>query len=182
MTTCMGNCLWWCLFVLSFFPRGVLDEILNLIEFLRVFLPTLYYNSSQNTTIKSCVTSVFYYLKWIRSACEIKIEALINWNRIWIKIVNSWEKMYKMIKTLNQVFTTKLFQQGYRCLKLRQAFSNFYRRHYELNWCLSLFRLFFGNLEVNWLLFLLPKYFIDVVWRIRDLQILLYVVSVKYHL
>ena len=23
---------WWCLFVLSFFPRGVLDEILNLIE------------------------------------------------------------------------------------------------------------------------------------------------------
>ena len=25
----MGN---WCLFVLSFFPRGVLDEILNLIE------------------------------------------------------------------------------------------------------------------------------------------------------
>ena len=41
MTTCLGNCrspgcrLWclcWCLFVLSFFPRGVLDEILNLIE------------------------------------------------------------------------------------------------------------------------------------------------------
>ena len=40
MTTCMGNCcspgcrLWclWCLFVLSFFPRGVLDEILNLNE------------------------------------------------------------------------------------------------------------------------------------------------------
>ena len=41
MTTCMGNCcspgcrlwsLWLCFFVLSFFPRGVLDEILNLIE------------------------------------------------------------------------------------------------------------------------------------------------------
>ena len=41
VTTCMGNCcspgcrlwcLWLCLFVLSFFPRGVLDEILNLIE------------------------------------------------------------------------------------------------------------------------------------------------------
>ena len=41
MTTCLGNCcspgcrlwcLWWCLFVLSFFPRDVLDEILNLIE------------------------------------------------------------------------------------------------------------------------------------------------------
>ena len=41
MTTCMGNCfspgcrlwcLWWCLFVLSFFPRGVLDKILSLIE------------------------------------------------------------------------------------------------------------------------------------------------------
>ena len=31
------------LFVLSFFPRGVLDEIWDLIEFLRVFLPTLQY-------------------------------------------------------------------------------------------------------------------------------------------
>ena len=39
LPTCMGNCcspgcrlggLWWCLFVLSFFPRGVLDEILKL--------------------------------------------------------------------------------------------------------------------------------------------------------
>ena len=41
VTTCLGNCcspgcrlwcLWRCLFVLFFFPRGVLDEILNLIE------------------------------------------------------------------------------------------------------------------------------------------------------
>ena len=29
---CRLWCLWWCLFVLSFFPRGVLDQILNLIE------------------------------------------------------------------------------------------------------------------------------------------------------
>ena len=29
---CRLWCLWWCLFVLSFFPRGILDEILNLIE------------------------------------------------------------------------------------------------------------------------------------------------------
>ena len=29
---CRLWCLWWCLFVLFFFPRGVLDEILNLIE------------------------------------------------------------------------------------------------------------------------------------------------------
>ena len=28
-------------FVLSFFPRDVLDEILNLSRFLRIFLPTL---------------------------------------------------------------------------------------------------------------------------------------------
>ena len=45
---CMGNCcspgcrlwcLWWCLLVLSFFPWDVLDEILNLIQLLRVVLP-----------------------------------------------------------------------------------------------------------------------------------------------
>ena len=29
---CRLWCLWWCLFVLFFFRRGVLDEILNLIE------------------------------------------------------------------------------------------------------------------------------------------------------
>ena len=29
---CRLWCLWWCHFVLSFFPWGVLDEILNLIE------------------------------------------------------------------------------------------------------------------------------------------------------
>ena len=49
MTTCMGNscssccrlwCLWWCLFVLSFFPRDVLDEILNFIESVSEGFPT----------------------------------------------------------------------------------------------------------------------------------------------
>ena len=52
VTTCVGNCcspgcpwwcLWWCLSVLSFFSRDVLGEILDLSQFLRVFLPTLGY-------------------------------------------------------------------------------------------------------------------------------------------
>ena len=46
---CMGNsclpgcrwwCLRWCLFVQSFFPRDVLDEILDLIEPVSESLPT----------------------------------------------------------------------------------------------------------------------------------------------
>ena len=49
VTTCMGNCyspgwrwccLWWCLFVLSFFPRDVLNEILNLIKSVSEGFPT----------------------------------------------------------------------------------------------------------------------------------------------
>ena len=59
MITCLGNCclpgcllwcLWWCFFVLSFFPRGVLDEILNLIESVSEDFPSyslaprIYYN------------------------------------------------------------------------------------------------------------------------------------------
>ena len=52
-------------FVLSFFPRGVLDEILNLLsQFLRFFLPTLqresllgkaYSNASGHTKVKLVV-------------------------------------------------------------------------------------------------------------------------------
>ena len=52
MTTCMGNCcspgrrlwcLWWCLFVLFFFPRDVLDEILNLIESVSEGFPSYFF-------------------------------------------------------------------------------------------------------------------------------------------
>ena len=48
----MGNCcspgcrLWclrWCLFVLFFFPRGVLDEILNLIESVSEGFPSYFF-------------------------------------------------------------------------------------------------------------------------------------------
>ena len=43
--TCVGNCgspgsRWWCLFVLSVFPRHVLDEILDLIESVSEGFPT----------------------------------------------------------------------------------------------------------------------------------------------
>ena len=34
--------------------------------------------------------------------------------------------------TRNKVLTAKLLRQGYRCHKLRQAFSKFYRRHFDL--------------------------------------------------
>ena len=34
--------------------------------------------------------------------------------------------------TWKNCLTAKLFQQGYRCHKLRKSFSKFYRRHYEL--------------------------------------------------
>ena len=32
----------------------------------------------------------------------------------------------------NKVLTAKLLRQGYRCHKLRKAFSKFYRRHFDL--------------------------------------------------
>ena len=32
----------------------------------------------------------------------------------------------------NKFLTVKLLKQGYRCHKLRKAFSKFYRRHFEL--------------------------------------------------
>ena len=40
---CRLWCLWLCLFVLSFFPRGVLDEILNLIESVSEEFPSYSY-------------------------------------------------------------------------------------------------------------------------------------------
>ena len=36
------------------------------------------------------------------------------------------------LNTRNKCLSAKLLQQGYRYHKLRKAFSNFYRRHYEL--------------------------------------------------
>ena len=43
---CRWWCLWWRLFVLSFFPRKVLDEILDLIESVSEGFPTYSYNAS----------------------------------------------------------------------------------------------------------------------------------------
>ena len=34
--------------------------------------------------------------------------------------------------TRNKILTAKLLKQGYRYHKLREAFSKFYRRHYDL--------------------------------------------------
>ena len=42
---CRLWCLWWCLFVLSFFPRGVLDEILHLIESVSEGFPSYSYRN-----------------------------------------------------------------------------------------------------------------------------------------
>ena len=43
---CRLWCVWWCLFVLSFFPRGVLDEILNLIESVSEDFPSYSHRNS----------------------------------------------------------------------------------------------------------------------------------------
>ena len=37
--------------MLSFFPRGVLDEILNLSQFLRIFLPTLLFKCDNQAVV-----------------------------------------------------------------------------------------------------------------------------------
>ena len=36
------------------------------------------------------------------------------------------------LNTGNQILTAKLFKQGYRYHKLRETFSKFYRRHFDL--------------------------------------------------
>ena len=52
-------------FVLSFFPRDVLDEILNLIESVSEdFLTTLPYPGKQTESHRSC----FPFLKWKKRA------------------------------------------------------------------------------------------------------------------
>ena len=47
---CRLWCLWWCLFVLSFFPRGVLDEILNFIESVSEGFPSYSYSLAKFTS------------------------------------------------------------------------------------------------------------------------------------
>ena len=47
---CRLRCLLWCLFVLFLFPRGVLDEILNLIESVSEGFPSFFWTASNKIT------------------------------------------------------------------------------------------------------------------------------------
>ena len=76
---CRLWCLWWYLFVLSFFPRGVLDEILNLIEsvsegfpsysylhkLLFVFISSSLLPYNNNLSIIELTLSRWYGILWI---------------------------------------------------------------------------------------------------------------------
>ena len=85
--------------MLSFFPRGVLDEILNLIESVSEGFPSY-------------------------PSYGVYISQLIRFARVSSHVDD--------FNTRNKVLTAKLLRQGYRCHKIRKAFSKFYRRHFDI--------------------------------------------------
>ena len=88
---CRLWCLWWCLFVLSFFPRGVLDEILNLIESVSEGFPS--YSSRGQchlvTLAKSHMSVVCQHLK---KASSLKLLDLFELNFICSLLANGKRK------------------------------------------------------------------------------------------
>ena len=60
---CRLWCLWWCLFVLSFFPRAVLDEILNLIESVSEGFPSYSYKNFSNYLIVYLIYIKHFFLQ-----------------------------------------------------------------------------------------------------------------------
>ena len=54
----------------------------------------------------------------------VYISPLIQFARVSIHVDN--------FNTRNKVLTAKLLRQGYRCHKIRKAFSKFYRRHFDI--------------------------------------------------
>ena len=63
---CRLWCLWWCLFVLSFFPRGVLDEILNLIESVSEGFPSYFYFLKMKHLSRHRAHDIWMTLYWYR--------------------------------------------------------------------------------------------------------------------
>ena len=66
------------------------------------------------------------------------------------------------LNTRNKVLTAKLFKQGYRYHKLREAFSKFYRRHFDI----------VSKYNVGWKALLLqglsePEFYCDLVYKFR---------------
>ena len=59
-----------------------------------------------------------------RSSYGVYISQLIRFARVCSHV--------DYFNTHNKCLTAKLLKLGYRCHKLRKAFSKFYRRHYEL--------------------------------------------------
>ena len=64
----------------------------------------------------------------------------------------------------NKCLTAKLLQQGYRYHKLRETFSKFYRRHYEL---ISKYTVVFKTLVGEGLSE--PEFYGDLVYKLKDL-------------
>ena len=57
-------------------------------------------------------------------SCGVYISQLIRFARVSSHVDD--------FNTRNQVLTSKLLRQGYRYLKIRKAFSKFYRRHFDI--------------------------------------------------
>ena len=135
--------------MLSFFPRGVLDEILNLIESVSEEFPSYSCNTCELVThldlhlsisdgfVKTkiydkrddfdfdIVTFPFLDGDVPRSASYgVYISQLIRFARVSSHVDD--------FNTRNKVLTAKLLRQGYRYHKLRKAFSKFYLRHFDI--------------------------------------------------
>ena len=71
------------------------------------------------------------------------------------------------LNTRNKVSIAKLLKQGYRYHKIRKAFSNFYRRHFDM--------LSTDNVELKTLLpqgLSEPEFYCDLVFKFRNIFIL----------
>ena len=65
---CRWSCLWWRLFVLSFFPRNVLDEIWDLIELISEgFLTYSSIQPVEKIKYDDTSSSRFKIIKWLEN-------------------------------------------------------------------------------------------------------------------
>ena len=142
--------------MLSFFPRGVLDEILNLIESVSEGFPSYFYPSELplNKANVSDIEASFFYLHLSISDGFVKTKIYDKRDDFDLDIVyfsfldgyvprlTSYDVYISQLiqfarvsshvddfKTRNKVLTAKLLKQGYRYHQLRKSFSKFYRRH-----------------------------------------------------
>ena len=106
---CRLWCLWWCLFVLFFFPRGVLDEILTLIASVSEGFPS-YFSIPYNA--KSC-------LKWLSSkgcnSVKIKFSSTKNPHAHFQYVHNKYARFQKdRLKLWEELITQTLYRKAWR--------------------------------------------------------------------